>query len=355
MPTLVSQIDPAAPADASAANQLAAQLRAFKAQVKDLLLVIMDDNGALKSGVLASAAQLGDEIIGSTQLGQGVVDSQHIAPDALDPVHFSDSSVRQDAIADLQVNEDKLAAGAVTAIKLATDAVETVKIKDDAVTGDKIADTTITSAKLISVDGAKVLDGTVPVAKLTVSPSGIRLPVINTTTAGSKLATIGGVLSATLVGDVLTFALGSGAVENGTIAVMAQTASGATSAAAYTDRTVTTRIRGEALVEPSGAHIKMLTSGVFLVVYTAMGYSCGSFKVNLTDDSDNIKITGTASYAGPGQQTVSYGCDVLSVAAAGELYKLRHYAELAQPANGQGLLVGGGGTDYTAMVTFIGM
>jgi len=356
MATLISQVDVAQPADASAANTLANQVRAFKTQVKDLLLVIMNDNGTLKDGVLGTQSQLGAGTVGSTQLGDAIVDSQHIAADAIEAVHIADLAVLTSAIGDLAVTVGKLADGAVTAAKLATDAVETSKIKALAVTDDKIAAGTITSAKLAAVNGAKIDDDSITPAKFVKSTSGIRLPVINTAVANSKLATIGGALTATLVGDVLTFAIGGGVTENGLVATVGQTASGATSAAAYVDRTSYSRIRGEATLEIDGAHIKMLRASSYLVVYCAMGYSCGQFKVNLTNDTNVVKVTGTNSYAGPGQQAISYGCDLLTVAATNELYKLRIYAELTQAANGQGLLLGGGGgTDYTAIITFIGL
>lgn len=356
MPTLVSQIDTARPTDASAANLLANEVRAFKAQVKDLLLVIMNDNGSLKDGALGSAAQLGTGIVGSQQLGSGVVDSQHIAADAIEPVHMSDLSVLTAALGDLAVTTGKLADAAVTAAKLATDAVETAKIKDAAVTGVKIADGTIASAKIADLNASKLTDGSLTVAKFAVSPGGIRLPVIETTTAGSKLATIGGALSATLVADELVFTIGTGVTESGTIAAVGQTASGNTTAASYENRLPYSRLRGEALVEIDGNYIKVLDAGTFLVIYQAVGYSCGLFKVNLADfvtPTYTNKIIGTVAYAGPGQQASSFGCDLLIVPSPNSLYTLRHYAELTVAGNGQGLLVGGGGTDYTALITLV--
>lgn len=357
MPTAISDINVTVPADPSAADQLAAAVRQLKSQLVDILNISLNDDGTLKIGVLSNSGQIGSGVIGSDQLAASAVQSQNIAPLAITSAHLAELSVLSSKLGNNAVTEAKIAAGAVTETKLGDEAVTAAKVKAGTLTATQIADTSITDAKISSLDGAKLNAGTVTADRLKYDAAYTtpRLPVVGAAAGSCKIASIGGALTATLVGDVLTFALSSGVTDNSVVAEVAQTSSGGLTASSYTDRVTYSRLRGENILEIDGNYIKILTASSYLVLFWAPGHSCGLHKCLLTDDSNVVKIVGTVAYADVGQQTYSFGCGLLNVEASNAKYKLRHWASVTRATDGQGRAVGDGSSEYYAKLVFIGL
>lgn len=356
---LLSDITLTTPTDASAASGLASALRELKSQLVSYLGVSLEDDGTLKVGSLSNNTMLGDGVIGSAQIGNSVIQEQHIAPDQINSAHLQDGAVLAAAIGTGAVTADKIGSSAVETAKIAALAVDSTKLAASAVTNDKIATGTIASDKLASVDGSKLVQGSVTADRLKYDAAYTtpRLAVVGTSSGTTKFASIGGAVSATLVGDVLTFTMGSGVTDNSIVAEVAQTASGTLTASSYTSRASYSRLSGEAILKITGGDIEMVKAGAYLVLFWAAGYSCGLHKVVLTDNagSPTIYITGGVAYAGVGEQTLAFGCGLLNVAAAGAKYRLRHWCSLTRSTDGQGRAVGDGSSEYYAGLTFIGL
>lgn len=144
----VSDLDTATPAATETVDKLPDSIRQIKYFLSQYLLRAHDDIGDVKDEGIYDGAQIRDGTVGTDQLGPGVVTAS------------------------------KIATGTITTTQLASDAVETTNIKNNAVTTGKIADGTIVNADIsptADIDGTKLLDASVPLAKLG-SLTGITLP-----------------------------------------------------------------------------------------------------------------------------------------------------------------------------------
>lgn len=358
MPFLISQIDETAPSDFSPASSLGSEIRDLKEKVKGLLLTAFEDSMELRAGTIPTAA-FQDGSIGASHLSDGAVRSNHIAAGSIDSAHLDDGAVTAEKLAASSVSTSTIADNAVTAAKLAAASVTTPKIQDGAVTVDKLADGAVSTPKVASIDGGKITAGTLPETAFRTDASFNTPRTLVLTSAASKYAKIGGDVSATYdaATETLKLTFSPTAASRTTVAVVAQIGTGGTTGNAFVDRPGLSRLSGENLVTVTGSQIKFLVTGHYLIFFQAAGYSCGAFKCVITDNasSPNVLINGTVGYAGPGQGGVSFGSGVIEL-DENDIIKLRHFAELTNSTNGQGIPLGGSsGTDHTAIITIVGL
>ena len=209
---LLSQIDTNAP---NGATVSAAELDDYIKQqwgfLEAFLSVGHNDDGTLK---MESELLGADGLIPADMIGAGIKGEQ-IETESISNVHL----VKKDAATGIggAVTSAAIDNDQILAEHLATAAVETGAIKDLAVTGAKIADATITASKITGVlnavnipvsaggVGANSLEASMLKTNVAYTGADVRVPVVTNAVGTNKFAKVGGVLAATLVGDVLTF------------------------------------------------------------------------------------------------------------------------------------------------------
>lgn len=171
-PTALSTIVETDPGDLEVASKLGEALRQTRTIVKNLLTVIMNDDGTLKSVALLSAnsvtssainaaavitAKLADLAVSSAKLADLAVTSGKITDLAVITAKLNDLAVITGKLADLAVTTGKVADKAITSAKLANDnatdanrAVQPDHVRDSAIIERTIANLAVSAAKLKS-------------------------------------------------------------------------------------------------------------------------------------------------------------------------------------------------------------
>lgn len=351
---LISQYDAGLgpPQGTDAASELDDYIRQLQGFLVNFLQVSFNaTDGTLKptaitqatftGGIIPGSALEGDingnlllaNSVGYTQLakwdngaGQAAVKANTIDDDAIESRHIKDG----------EVGAGKLADGAVDAAAV---------LADDVVTTDAILNSAVTSAKIAGLDGSKIDANTLPPtaikSSLTILPlaSSIGLPVIvGPTSAGSQIATIGGALSATLVGNVLTFALAS-AVGSGTGTVYTFTNSdtgASVVSATVTPRTNWSKVTGDSIVawNASTSVFDVTEEAVFIVFFELAGYSVESFRAVLSLNG-SAAILGNDVFIPIGTGGTSMGFGIVQLSASGTI-GLGYQCGRVQAANGLG-------------------
>lgn len=339
-------LDETLPASGESASKIDDAIRQTRQFIKDHLDVSFDEDGTLKVDAISSTDMLADGIVTSEKIGSGEVTGTHIAgyPDGVDNPNLNDNSVNSRVLADNAVEEDNIKDGAVATDKLADEAVTTAKLADEAVTADKLSGS-IVDAKISTLNGSKLVDGTITADKIAVDAGlGIATPgllAIADATGSSQLAKIGGILSASIVAGsppTLEFAFAGGATDSSSIGVMHQVTTG-NMAVGLNTRSLS-RVYGDTIVG-STSNIEILQAGGYLLIFGALGFSCGEHQACITNsDGTTLRISGRVAYAPIGHQTESLGVGFVEITTPGTVLKLVQYAAVAKATNGQGRQVG---------------
>jgi hypothetical protein len=336
----ISDIDLSVPADTSPASSMAEEIRKVRMYLRGLLSSAFTDDMKLKPAAMQTNT-VPDNSIQSNHIADNAITSRHLATESVDGPKIVDEAINTPKIAPRAVTTEKLADSAVTDVKLANDAVGTAHIKNGSITADKLADGAVAGNTITSLDGSKLTANSTPVDKLKKPVSGVTVPVL--TPSEAVLATIGGDVTATLDSGVLKLSVGVASKE--TVAVIHQTSSGdLPSGKVWVRRMNLSLESGSKLVSLVGdKEFKFLAAGTYLVLMSAQGYSCGSFKVVISSDvsdtsNGNELIIGNDAYAAPGTQATSWGAGIIDV-DEGDLskkYSLVHHYSIPMN-NGQGL------------------
>lgn len=356
MPFSISQIDTSSPSDLLPASQLCVEIRQLKTIIRGLLETAFADDMTLLPGSVQMTS-IGDASIGSSQISDNSILARHLTTECVGSANIQDESIFSRHLAINAVKTEHIVDGAVNNNKIAPNTIEGSRIKQKTITSDNLADGCVGAAQVASIPGDKITANSVPetVFKTDSAYTTPRIPII--TASVSKYAAIGGDLSATYEASTNTikFVYQPSAANRGGVVVFRQDSTGETlSGFSAKLRDGLSFYKGNTnLGSIAGSTMKINVAGVYLVLLSACGYSCGRFRVALVDAGDNSAlVTGTAAYAGPGQQGISVGFGVIEVGESDDnQFKLAHYSELAQPSNGQGLLTGT--NDATAYVTFV--
>lgn len=350
---LLSQLTGTDPANQEAANKLAAAIRQTRDFLKSYLAKSHNDDGTLKDGAVSGASTLAsqsvpgttansggtagkiqqgtvstpdlrDEAVGTNKLAALAVTTAKLADDSVTAAKIATDAVTATEIAVNAVTTTKIVDAAVTANKLAAEAVETAKIKDIAVTGAKIAGTTITEDKMASATAAKVLSGT---------------------GTGAKFMAVGGVLTASVVADVLTFAYAvagtGGSSSIGYVVVREKRAknsnAGGSTAATYVART-NFETPAAIVTITGGSKIKFDKKGTYVIRASAPAYGVGLHKVKvvLKGTPDTNLLFGNVMSAPAGVQNVSSVAGLLQIANDGDEIEIKHWCENTVAGNGLG-------------------
>lgn len=352
-PLLLSTIDELTPTQLEDAAKIGDAMRQTRHIIKNLLEIIMNDDGTLKASAVTG--------VGSASVTTAMI---------------IDLAVTTAKLADLSVTTGKLADAAVTTIKIADLAVQTAKLNDLAVTTAKLNDLAVSTAKVIdkAITSAKLANDAITDANRAVSADHIKDNAVITRTIANLAATpdklsnigankllvgngsgviaadIGGSVSAQLVGTTLSFTLaGEGSLTLAT-AVVAERAAfsaagGSSTAATWVERPAADS--GGILVEEddpvgivslTGSKINVRDAGQYLVTLVAMGYSCGTHIARLKNFTTGAILLETAAAAAPaGVMNACFGIGVITVAAAGNQLTIEHQTELTKATNGFGL------------------
>lgn len=347
--TLLSQLITTDPADTSAANLLAGALRDVKGFLKVYLDVAHDDTGKLKPGavdstVLASGSVSGDAITDAS------ITQVKLAADSVDTVQLVDDAVNSDKLADASVIAGKFGPLAIANADLGLQAVKAANIFDHTITALQIAPGTITPTEIAG--GSTIPVGTITPSKMTVAAAQPSVLVLGTTTGYHQAATIGGVLSATMVGSVLTFALNSTTSTGATLTHIVQNGTGAITGGAWDTRGSLVRLTGaDTIASLSGTAdlLNIVSDGTYLILFQATGYLCGDHVAALFHGATVLAVGSLGhSPVAADVQTTSSGFYVLTVAGASTTVpytlELKTWGAIARGADGQGLATALGGT-----------
>ena len=140
-------------------------------------------NNAVDTNAVADLAITGAKIanntITATQIATNAINASELANNAVDSASIASNAVTTVKIANLNVTTDKLAAGAVIASKIANNTITASQIAENAIGASELADNSvdtaaiaasaITDAKVSTVSGTKIIDGTITAAKLNTS------------------------------------------------------------------------------------------------------------------------------------------------------------------------------------------
>lgn len=353
-PVALSTIDETTPTQLEDAALIGDALRQTRAIFKNLLDVIMNDNGTLKASAVTgvgdnsiTTAMLQDLAVTTAKLNNLAVTTGKLADGSVTAAKLGALAVVTAALNDLAVTTAKLADSAVTTpkinnkavdgTKLANDAsvdanraVNTDHIKDNAVATAKIADKAVTPAKMSNIGANKVLvgDGT-----------------------GMSAADIAGDISASYSAGVLTLTIGgtgAGVTLSSAIVSERSAATGAGGSSAAADYTI--RPAGDStgvLIREddplnivsivSGNKIRIKAKGQYLVFIAAIGYSCGTHFIALVDP-DGIHLVDTIPAASPaGAMTLTFGQGIITTADDNTDLQVKHWTEFAKATNGLGL------------------
>lgn len=286
-----------------------------------------------------TAAKIADGGVGTTQLADVGVTSGKIATGAVTVTQLGTDAVETAKIKDANVTSAKLATGAVTATQLGTDAVEAAKIKDLNVTTGKLADLAVTTAKINdnAVTGAKMVAGSAA-GQLLISGDSPFTFAVKSMSGDATIDKDGVVTLATSLGQV--------EVEE---QVAANTAAGAATATTWHDRgsaagwVKTFDTLTSTFLTITSAKLVLL-AGTYIIEGSAPAYKTDGHRVRITrynsSDISQQVIYGSSeiSAAADAIQTRSRICAKITF-AAGDYFKLEHYATSAQATNGLGLPV----------------
>jgi hypothetical protein len=293
-------------------------------------------------------------------LGLATVTQDNMASDSVDTPQLVENSVHRDQIQDGEVVHGKLGAGAVDNPALAAQAVSADKILNHTITALQIAPGTITPTEISG--GSTIPVGTIAPSKMVTAVSEPSLMVVGTTTGYAQYATIGGVLSATLVGTVLTFAINSTTSTGATLTLVVQNGTGNITGGAWDTRGSLLRLVGAdtvAFVSATHDEIDIVANGTYLVLFQAAGHLCDGHVTALFNGATAIAV-GSQAFApvGSNAQTSSSGFAVVIVTGATSVapYKLslKTWGVTAASPDGQGLVAAlGAVTANTAQVLLI--
>lgn len=350
---LLAQLSATDPADTEDASKMAAESRQLRDFLKNFLAVTLNDDGTLSAEAVGSDVIAEGAIRGSTTNVNG--EQREIQQGSISTADFRASAVNPAAIANDAVETLKIKNANVTAAKLATDSVETAKIKDLNVTSAKIAAGAVTADKLSAdaISAVKITNLTITNNKL--AASSVSLDKFATVAANKVLtgngsgvtaATVGGVLTATLVDDELVFALTSGGVSG--VANFARvlqkvssgTSGGSATGNAYDVRAGYTLDQGTACSIVSN-RLHFAIAGTYLIRACAVAYSVGQHRIKVVqyDASTPVDLLhGTAASAPAGVQTMSIAEGLVVLPAAASLH-IAHWTQFAKATNGFGMPV----------------
>jgi len=354
------------------------------ANVSDLPLYARDVRNFLYTFLGQAHADngvLGVDSVNADQIKAGAVGTTKIADGAVTEVKLASNAVTTPKIANGNVTAEKLAAGAISAAnviadgtiinahvnaaaaidgsKLANGTVDTPQLTDLAVTGDKIALATIT--------GDKIANNTIePTAfKTTNSAAGlasssVALPVLDTAVpTNSRVAVIGGALTATLVAGnppTLSFKLSSDlGAGTGTMFSAHRASTGANVAGEQVLTGWSVDVENDELVEIYGDGFKVHLTGQYLVHVAVAVYSVGGAVICLRESAGPTrKAFSPTIYCPPGVQGVAQLLHVLNVTTEDKTYDVSLYCETVKAVNGLGLLnaLPGSPTIHNGKITF---
>lgn len=288
----------------------AAEIDDYLRQIKGFLIRFLaqahNDDGTLKDDVSA---------LNFTDIS-GKVKTDQIESEAVDAVHLADDAVIERTIADNAVTEDKIKDGSVSADKLAANAVTNDKILDATISADKLAGS-IPYSKLASSTGTNIVDNTITAAKHA-CPTGASLTIPNLiavmdAAANSKIAQIGGVLTATLntagALPILEFAFAAATDTAGGFAIVTQsgTPSAVNLVSGWQHRKgwVATRDADLITIGSTGAGdldlVNITRAGTYLALFMTAAYgTCASggnafFKSQLCNSAGTVLGTSTSA------------------------------------------------------------
>lgn len=356
-PVALSTIDETTPTQLEDAAKLGDAVRQTRSVFKALLALIMNDTGTLIPTIITA---VGDGSVGTNALLDGSVTTPKLAVNAVTTVKITDLNVTTNKINDLAVTTGKLADTAVTTAKItdanittakiANDAVDTTKLKDDAVvdanravTSDHIRDSAITSAKVLdkAITPAKVSN--IGAAKLLVGDG-----------TGVIAASIGGAVTASLIGTTLTFvnaAAGAG-VSLATAIISEKSAAngdgGSATGAAWDARPVgdsagvlTEEADPANIVSIVSGKVQFAKAGDYAVALYCSAYSVGLHVARLKLVATAAILFETAPVSAPsGVMSQCYAEGIITIPSDGGQVQIEHWTELAKATNGFGLHAG---------------
>ena len=352
----IAQIDSSDPSDYEAASQLAAAQRQVRQFLIDFLGVSFNSDGTLKAGSVGA----GDAVAsGSVRGHTGNAGSQReVLAGSISTLDLRADAVAATQLAANAVTTVKLLNSAVNAAKLATDSVETNKIKDGAVVNAKLGPLAVDTGQLaaLAVEAAQLGTNAVSAAKiaaLAVTPAklsdiGQHLVLVGNG-SGVEAASIGGAMTATLVGGVLTFALAAAATGGSAsyARVEEQKLAGASMGANVGG---TWEARGGwqevddagGLVTISGNKIIVANEGTYAIRITVPAYSVGTHRCKVVNATGPVDLAlGTLASAPPGTMNTAF-LGITAVVPAATEFEIHQWTEITQPGNGKGLASGEG-------------
>lgn len=363
----LSQVDATQPAAGAAISDFDDALRQLKSFVKNYLAVALNDDGTVKASVTTTSAlaplsvtepKLADNAVGALRT---ILNGLFTAVDAEGRAKFAAGFVSHALLADDAVEDQNLAAGAISVAKptiIANDAIVRQHIGPAAVGVDEIENASITSAKIVSLDGAKIT-GYVPSTNVGLASNKI---IVGDGSAHGAVATVGGALTMTLVGTEARFVLSGSSATDATYALcVEQSPAGNSLACVVGDWTVKTQ-RGDwtlqsgtsTMMAVSARALQFIRNGTFLIRASAPAYSCGKHKIRFSTGTTKI-VDGLAACAGVGTTTYATLIGIITVTGATPStpvsYYLEHWTELAV-TNGFGFDVNTGSSEDTFHATF---
>jgi len=130
------------------------------------------DAGKITTGAF-TAAFLASNSVTSTKIADGSVSTSKIGDFQINGTKIASNAVDNSKISNGAVDGNKLSTGAVSNTKIADSAVDGNKLATNSVSTTKIVDLAVTGGKVQGIDGSKITDGTVNIARL---PASIAIP-----------------------------------------------------------------------------------------------------------------------------------------------------------------------------------
>ena len=372
-PINISTLDPLTPSDLENPAKLGEALRQTRSIIAQLLTIVMNDNGSLKT-----VSVLATDSVATNNLLAACVTAAKLAAGAVTTAALADAGVSTAKLIDLAISTAKIADLAITTIKLADASVATAKLIDKAVTGAKIANDAATDAnRAITSDHVKdsaIIERTI--ASLAVSMAKLKPTASNSmlwdngASVGSYPVDTTGDIVPTLTGGKVKFAFSSGkgnlfgamalvvesggaGADAGDAAVTAWNIRPAGGGSGSTDFHIIydpAGILDPAFVVISGTPNKkrllFVTAGKYYVKMSCAGYKVGTHAARLVDytaGSPTVLFeTGANVVAATSDvtQDFSIGEGLIIIAANNTQVQLEHYTTLAKTVNGLGIHLG---------------